>query len=95
LPFNSTEYNLTCTSLNPAVLNTLEQNSSRAYTIESNVTVINAATNTLCFDFLGRPYSYQDGSNRLLFIRLDINVSQSDNSQLLSVYPISGYVKIQ
>jgi prepilin-type N-terminal cleavage/methylation domain-containing protein len=94
LPFNSTEYNLTCTSLNPAVLNTLEQNSSRPYTIESNVVVI-GATNTLCFDFLGRPYSYQDGSNRLLFVRLDINVSQSDNSQLLSVYPISGYVKIQ
>jgi prepilin-type N-terminal cleavage/methylation domain-containing protein len=94
LTFNSTEYNLTCTSLNPAVLNTIDQNSSRAYTIQSNVVVI-GGTNTLCFDFLGRPYLYNDGLDQLLLFRLDINVSQSDNSKLLSVYPISGYVKIQ
>lgn len=89
--FNSKEYNLTCIQLNQVSLNTIERasNEQKKHIIKTDINVTNLIGNTLCFDFLGRPYDYN--ANQLLQNRVDINMSFMS----ISVYPISGYVKIQ
>lgn len=88
---NSKEYNLTCINLSEISLNNLEINATNPskYKIKS---VINPQK-TLCFDFLGRPY--ENGEARLLLQALDINVTKNGKTKTISVFPMSGYAKIQ
>lgn len=89
LTLNSKEYNLTCIKLDKITLNSIEESSNeqKKYTINTNLTT-NLMNNTLCFDFLGRPYDYD--MEQLLLDKVVINMSYKN----ISVYPMSGYAKI-
>lgn len=88
---DSDEYNLTCVKFTKDSLEKLDIKNS--YTIKSSI----SSVPTLCFDFLGRPYEYNDTLNskvQLLLVNIDINVTKNNNSKNISVYPMSGYAKI-
>lgn len=86
---NSLEYNLTCIELDKDVINTIEasKNEQKTYQIKTDI-ISSLASKTLCFDFLGRPYEHD--TEQLLLQNVDINVSDKH----ISVFPMSGYVKI-
>lgn len=90
IPSNSLEYNLTCIKLDKDILNTIEENSNeqKKYKIKTDILSTLGTNKTLCFDFLGRPYNYDE--EQLLLDIVNINISDKN----ISVYPMSGYAKI-
>jgi len=52
--------------------------------------------NTLCFDYLGRPFkgSVNENLSNLLTTKVNIIISyREDKNQTITIYPISGFVK--
>ena len=66
-------------------------NLSKRVAIDSSIT-------TVCFDYLGRPYSGDvnllDFSN-ILQNSVDINLTYKDSYKTITIYPITGYVEIK
>lgn len=89
---NAVDYNLTCVEFTTPSLEALD--AKKTYKIRSEIN----PNKILCFDFLGRPYEYNDSSPRevqLLLTNFEINVSKSSKTKTISVYPMSGYAKIK
>ncbi len=59
---------------------------------------ISSSIQTICFDYLGRPY---DGSvdltnfNTILHKKVDINVTYNEKHKEITIHPISGFVEIK
>jgi prepilin-type N-terminal cleavage/methylation domain-containing protein len=85
----SKESNLTCISLDTAVLENEDLKAQKPHKFSSILSV--DGNNTLCFDEYGRPYN----SERLLLNTIDMNLTYKTNQyKSISVMPISGYVII-
>ncbi len=76
----------------------LEDAASKAggYRLDARVqiTVSGMGGNTICFDEKGYPHDGDFSEGSLLHQKVDINVSISGKSDLITVMPLSGYAKI-
>lgn len=84
----SSDFNHTCVESSKLFLENLDLQRSYILTSTVNNTV------TFCFDSLGRPYDKNATSEKLLFQKVDINVSYNNKTNTISVLPMSGYVII-
>jgi len=84
----SFDFNHTCVESSKLFLENLDW--QRSYTLASTIN----NTVTFCFDSLGRPYDENATSEKLLFQKVDINVSYNNKINTISVLPMSGYVII-
>ncbi len=58
------------------------------------ITVSGLTGNAICFDEKGYPHDGDFSDSSMLHRRVDINVSNSKKSYVITVMPFSGYVKI-
>ncbi len=58
------------------------------------ITVFGMSGNRICFDEKGYPHDGDFSAGSLLHRKVDINVSLSGKSYLITVMPMSGYAKI-
>lgn len=58
---------------------------------------VSSNINTICFDYMGRPYKNSvdlDNFNNLLHDEVDVNISYKNEYKIIKIYPISGNVEI-
>jgi len=64
----------------------------------SNRINISSEYNTICFDYLGRPYKTKvdlKTFDNLLHKQTEINISYQNQQKTIKILPISGYVEIE
>ncbi|MBE0492001.1 MAG: prepilin-type N-terminal cleavage/methylation domain-containing protein [Sulfurospirillum sp.] len=91
---DSLYFNHTCIEFSKNFLETLDR--KKTYKLNANITTT-LLSKKLCFDFLGRPFEFNATNPltvNLLTQTIDVNISKNAKSRTISVYPMSGFAKI-
>jgi prepilin-type N-terminal cleavage/methylation domain-containing protein len=94
---NGDENRTVCVTFNEDWLRNDENYSKVKFDFSHRVT-ITSDTDTICFDYLGRPY--KNGVDLVNFTNLlhnsvDIQLSYNGSDKNITIYPITGYVEIK